>query len=109
VFVNSSNTQLIQVYSPYQRVRRKRSIESQSTPHLSQHGGCPSTQGGTLLTTLINVLAAQDGHLSVTAKVTIVMTTVFCGSMFTLIVVYNLLLNKIITEHDRQVARNGQP
>jgi hypothetical protein len=29
-------------------VQRKPFVQSQSTPHLSQHGGCPSTQGGTL-------------------------------------------------------------
>jgi hypothetical protein len=52
-------------------------------------------------TTVINVLATQGGHLSVIAKVNIVATTVFCGSMLALIVVYNLLLNKIITKRDR--------
>jgi hypothetical protein len=48
VFVNSPDTQLIQVYSPYQCLRRKRSIESRSIPRSSQDRGCPSTQGGTL-------------------------------------------------------------
>jgi hypothetical protein len=46
--VNRPNTLPVQAQSHYQRVRRKRSVESQSTPYLSQHGGCPSTQGGTL-------------------------------------------------------------
>jgi hypothetical protein len=46
--VNNPDIWPIQIYSHYRRVKRKRSVESQSTPHSSQHGGCPSTQGGTL-------------------------------------------------------------
>jgi hypothetical protein len=49
VFIKSPNAYLIQTYYHFKRVQRKRSVKSQSTPYLSQHRGCPSTQGGTLL------------------------------------------------------------
>jgi hypothetical protein len=57
-----------------------------------------------LFTTLVNVFSAQKGYLSVTAKVTIAVTTVCCGSMLALNVVYGQLLNAIITDYDREVA-----
>jgi hypothetical protein len=48
-------------------VQRKRSAESRSTPYLSQHGGCPTTQGGTLadlLEELEHLLKQQKRILS---------------------------------------------
>jgi hypothetical protein len=62
-----------------------------------------------LFTTLVNVFSAQKGYLSVTAKVTIAVTTVCGGSMLALNVVYGQLLNAIITDHDREVAGDSQP
>jgi hypothetical protein len=62
-----------------------------------------------LLTTLVSVLAAQGEHLSLTAKVTVVVIMVFGGSMLALVVVYNQFLKNMMTEQDRDVAQHGQP
>ncbi|KAF3031688.1 hypothetical protein E8E12_000490 [Didymella heteroderae] len=62
-----------------------------------------------LLTTVVNVLAAQGGNMSLTARVTVAVTTACGGIMLVLIVVYNQLLNRLITAQDREVARSGRP
>jgi uncharacterized membrane protein YgdD (TMEM256/DUF423 family) len=61
-----------------------------------------------LVTTLVNVLAAQAGHLSLTAKVTVVGIMVFGGSMLALAVMYNQFLKNIMTEQDRDISQHGQ-
>lgn len=62
-----------------------------------------------LLTTLVNVAAAQNGNLSLTAKVTVAVTTAVSGSMLGLSVLYGQLLDNLITERDREVAQHGHP
>lgn len=62
-----------------------------------------------LLTTIVSVLTTQDRHFSVTAKITIAIITVWGGSMLTLALVYNRMLNKIMTPHDEEVVENGDP
>lgn len=62
-----------------------------------------------LFTTILNVLAMQGGNLSVTAKVTVAVTSVCGGVMLVMSVVYNYLLDKLITDEDRKVAQHGWP
>jgi hypothetical protein len=62
-----------------------------------------------LLTTLVNVATAQNGNLSLTAKVTVAVTTVIGGSMLGLSVLYGQLLDNLITDQDREVAQHGHP
>ncbi|KAF3031372.1 hypothetical protein E8E12_000346 [Didymella heteroderae] len=62
-----------------------------------------------LFTTLANIFSAQGGHMSVTAKVTISVTTVCGGCMLILVGVYSQLVNSLITETDRKVSRDGKP
>lgn len=62
-----------------------------------------------LFTTLANVFSAQGGHLSVTARVTISVTAVCGGCMLILVGVYSQLVNKLITETDKKVIRDGKP
>lgn len=57
-----------------------------------------------LFTTVVSVLSAQEGHLSVTAKVIIVVTTVCGASMLALSAAYSQLSNNMITDRDREVA-----
>jgi hypothetical protein len=60
-----------------------------------------------LFTTMTNVFSAQGGHLSVTAKVTISVTTICGGCMLLLVGVYSHLANGMITETDVIVSRKG--
>lgn len=53
----------------------------------------------------MNILTTQGGHVSVTAKITIAITSGICGSMLCLCIVYNWLLSKIIALHDKE-AKN---
>lgn len=62
-----------------------------------------------LLTTVVSVLTTQDRHFSVTAKITITIITVWGGTMLTLAIVYDRILNKIMTPHDKEVVENGEP
>ncbi|KAG9197131.1 hypothetical protein G6514_002244 [Epicoccum nigrum] len=62
-----------------------------------------------LLTTLVNVATAQNGNLSLTAKVTVAVTTAVGGRMLGLSVLYGQLLDTLITDRDREVAQHGHP
>ncbi|KAF3037145.1 hypothetical protein E8E11_003442 [Didymella keratinophila] len=62
-----------------------------------------------LFTTLANIFSAQAGHMSVTAKVTVSVTTAFGGCMLILVGVYSQLVNSLITETDKKVGRDGKP
>jgi hypothetical protein len=62
-----------------------------------------------LLTTLVNVTTAQNGNLSLTAKVTVAVTAAVGGSMLGLSVLYGQLLDNLITDRDREVAQHGHP
>ncbi|KAF2183889.1 hypothetical protein K469DRAFT_581419 [Zopfia rhizophila CBS 207.26] len=62
-----------------------------------------------LLTTVVSVLTTQDRHFSVTAKITITIITVWGGTMLTLAIVYDRILHKIMTPHDKEVVENGEP
>jgi hypothetical protein len=62
-----------------------------------------------LLTTIANIFSAQGGHLSVTAKVTICVTTICGGCMLILVGIYSHLANRIITETDVIVSKKGRP
>ena len=41
-----------------------------------------------LTTTLINVYTAQHGYWSITAKITIIIITLYLGAIFTLTIIY---------------------
>jgi hypothetical protein len=62
-----------------------------------------------LLTTVVSVLTTQDRHFSVTAKITLTIITVWGGSMLTLAVIYDRILEKIMTPHDKEIVANGEP
>ena len=62
-----------------------------------------------LLTTIVSVLTTQDRHFSVTAKITITIITIWGGAMLTLAIVYNRILDKMMTPHDKEVVENGEP
>ena len=58
-----------------------------------------------LTTTLINVYTAQNGHWSVTAKITITIIALYLGATSALTLMYNLLLEKIKMPLDRELAK----
>ena len=63
-----------------------------------------------LIKTLINVYAAQDGHWSVTAIITVVIISLCMASMSVLTLMYkNWLLKEIKTPRDRELAEQGKP
>lgn len=62
-----------------------------------------------LLSTLVNVMGGHDNHWSITAKVTLIMSSICTGSMFMLFSVYTWLLERIKTPKDREVARPKKP
>ena len=59
-----------------------------------------------LITTFVNVYAAQGGHWSKTAKISITIIGLFTGNMSVLYLVYKYwILEKIKTSLDKKVAR----
>ncbi|KAF2818043.1 hypothetical protein CC86DRAFT_436514 [Ophiobolus disseminans] len=62
-----------------------------------------------LFTTLANVFSAQGGHLSVTARITISVTTACGGCMLILVGLYSHLANNMVTETDKVVSKKGRP
>lgn len=56
-----------------------------------------------LVSTLVNIYSAQDGKLSITAKVTVGVTA-GCTLVFgTLFIVHQLLLMRVKKKHERQI------
>ncbi|KAH8726705.1 hypothetical protein GQ44DRAFT_613279 [Phaeosphaeriaceae sp. PMI808] len=62
-----------------------------------------------LLSTLISIFTTQGGHFSITATVTVIVVSVYGGTMLTFALWYSRLLNKIMTPRDREVAQYGEP
>ena len=97
--------------APYQIIRLDDSFVAVNKPAglavLPGRGRKDSLIG--LLTTLVNVATAQNGNLSLTAKVTVAVTTAVGGSMLGLSVLYGQLLDNLITDRDREVAQHGHP
>ncbi|XTI91372.1 hypothetical protein V2W45_1206639, partial [Cenococcum geophilum] len=59
-----------------------------------------------LLIIVISVLTTQDRYFLVTAKITITIITIWGGTMLTLAIIYNRILNKIITPYNKEVVKN---
>ena len=47
--------------------------------------------------------------MSVTAEITVCVTTIFGACMLILVAFYTYLVNGLITEIDRKVSRDGEP
>ncbi|KAK3386849.1 hypothetical protein B0H63DRAFT_393119 [Podospora didyma] len=58
-----------------------------------------------LFSTVLSILTTQGGYISVTAKVTITVILVVCGSMLCLFIVYNQLLRNLIALHKQDVRK----
>lgn len=58
-----------------------------------------------LFSVVVSITTSQDGELSVTAKVSVAITAALSGITITLTVVYNKILDGIITPDDKQLAQ----
>jgi len=57
----------------------------------------------------VNIVAVQSRHVSPSAMVTVAVTGLISLVMIVLASLYSYLLNQLVTEEDREVARHGNP
>ena len=58
---------------------------------------------------MVNIVAVQSRHASPSAMVTVSVTGLISLVMIVLASLYSYLLNQLVTEEDRGVARHGNP